>query len=169
MRGAKPMWAVANDLAASAAYALASSADRIWLTRTAGVGSVGVFALHADQSGLDGQAGVKYTYIYAGEKKTDGNPHEALSKSAKADIQDEVDRENDIFLATVARNRGFAGANIARVAGDQGRSLLRAERDSAPRRRGRDVRRGARGADGESQRDQADTLWKSCIADRSGQ
>ena len=115
--GQKPMWAIANDLAASAAYALASSVDRVWVTRTGGVGSVGVFALHADQSGFDEQAGVKYTYIYAGEKKTDGNPHEALSKSAKSDIQAEVDRENQIFVATVARNRGFAGANYEKIAG----------------------------------------------------
>jgi len=118
MRSAdKPMWAVANDLAASAAYALASAADQIWVTRTAGVGSVGVFALHADQSGLDEQAGVKYTYVFAGEKKTDGNPHEPLSKSARADIQAEVDRENNIFIATVARNRGFANASFEKIAG----------------------------------------------------
>ena len=116
MRGDKPMWACANDLAASAAYALASATDRVLVTRTAGVGSIGVFALHTDQSGLDEQAGVKYTYIYAGEKKTDGNPHEPLGRSARADIQAEVDRENDIFLATVARNRGFAGATVTKVA-----------------------------------------------------
>ncbi|HEY6272627.1 MAG TPA: S49 family peptidase [Terriglobales bacterium] len=115
MRGEKPMWAIANDLAASAAYALASAADRVWLTRTAGVGSVGVFALHADQSGLDSSAGVKFTYIFAGDKKTDGNPHEALTKSAKADIQAEVDREYAMFVQCVARNRGFAGGTAEKV------------------------------------------------------
>ena len=116
MRGDKPMWSCANDLAASAAYALASATDRIFVTRTGGVGSVGVFALHADQSGLDEQAGVKYTYVYAGDKKVEGNPHEPLSKSAKADIQAEVDRENEIFVATVARNRGFASATAENIA-----------------------------------------------------
>jgi len=115
LRGEKPMWAIANDLAASAAYALASSADRIFLTRTAGVGSVGVFALHADQSAQDEQAGIKYSYIFAGEKKIDGNPHEPLARSARADIQAEVDREYDMFVATVARNRGFAGATVPTV------------------------------------------------------
>jgi signal peptide peptidase SppA len=115
LRGEKPMWAIANDLAASAAYALASSADRVFLTRTAGVGSVGVFALHADQSAQDEQAGIKYSYIFAGEKKIDGNPHEPLARSARADIQAEVDREYDMFVATVARNRGFAGATVPTV------------------------------------------------------
>jgi signal peptide peptidase SppA len=115
MRGDKPMWAVANDLAASAAYALASATDRILVTRTAGVGSIGVFALHADQSGADEQAGVKYTYVFAGDRKIDGNPHAALTKSARADIQAEVDREYEMFVQCVARNRGFAGADAEKV------------------------------------------------------
>jgi signal peptide peptidase SppA len=116
MRGEKPMWSVANDMAASAAYALASATDRIYLTRTAGVGSVGVFALHADQSGADEQAGLKYTYVFAGKKKVDGNPHETLGKSARADVQAEVDREYQMFVAAVARNRGFAGADAEKIA-----------------------------------------------------
>lgn len=119
LRGIKPMWASANDLAASAAYALASAADRVFVTRTGGVGSVGVFALHADMSAADEQAGLKFTYIFAGEKKVEGNPHEPLSKSAKADIQVEVDREYDIFVAAVARNRGFAGADVKKIAATQ--------------------------------------------------
>ena len=105
MRGEKPIWGCANDLAASAAYALGSAADRLFLTRTAGVGSIGVFAVHADISGADEQAGVDFTYIYAGAKKVDGNPHQPLSKSARADVQAEVDREYAIFVSTVARNR----------------------------------------------------------------
>lgn len=117
LRGEKPMWACANDLAASAAYAVASSADRIFLTRTAGVGSVGVFALHTDQSAQDEQIGVKYSYIFAGDKKIDGNPHEPLTKSARSDIQAEVDREYEIFVMTVARNRGFVGATVGNIRG----------------------------------------------------
>ena len=112
LRVEKPLWAIANDLAASAAYALASAANRVLLTRTAGIGSVGVFALHADQSGLDEQQGVKYSYIYAGEKKVDGNPHEPLSKAAKSDIQAEVDREYGMFVECVARNRDLTAQQI---------------------------------------------------------
>lgn len=106
MRGSgKPMYAVANDCAASAAYLLASAADKIYVTRTAGVGSIGVYALHANTSEADKQAGVQYTYIKFGAKKTDGNEHAALDKSARADIQAEVDREGAMFVNAVARNR----------------------------------------------------------------
>ena len=104
-RKEKPIWAVANDIALSAAYAIASSAESIWLNRTGAVGSIGVYALHMDQSGFDKDLGVKYTYVFAGACKVDANPHEPLSDRAQTDIQDEVDREYGIFTETVARNR----------------------------------------------------------------
>lgn len=112
LRGMKPLYAIANDCAASAAYAIASSADRIFVTRTGCVGSVGVFALHVDESGLDQQVGVKYTYIHAGDKKVDGNPHEPLSESAQSDMQTEVDREYEMFTALVSRNRKVSEKKI---------------------------------------------------------
>ena len=46
----KPVWAVANDMAFSAAYALASAAQKVFVSRTGGVGSIGVIAMHVDQS-----------------------------------------------------------------------------------------------------------------------
>ena len=105
IRGVKPVYAAANDVALSAAYALASAATRVFVTRTGALGSVGVYALHVDQSGFDKAMGAKYTYIFAGDKKIEGNPHEPLAKGAKDDIQAEVDREYGIFTETVARNR----------------------------------------------------------------
>jgi len=68
-RNQKPIWAVANDIALSAAYAIASSASRIYLNRTGAVGSIGVYALHMDQSGFNKNLGVSYTYVFAGERK----------------------------------------------------------------------------------------------------
>lgn len=112
MRGEKPMYAVANDSALSAAYAIASCADRIFVTRTGAVGSIGVFCMHLDQAGADEKQGLKYTYIYAGKKKVDGNPHEPLSKSAKADSQSEVDRQYEMFVATVSRNRNASADDV---------------------------------------------------------
>ena len=86
---------------------------RYFVTRTGAVGSVGVYALHVDQSGFDKELGAKYTYVFAGEKKVDGNPHRAAGRTrARADIQDEVDREYGIFTETVARNRKAATKQI---------------------------------------------------------
>src|SRR5581483_4249259 len=54
----KPLWAVANECALSAAYAIASTADRVYVTRTGEVGSIGVVAVHVDESGADAKAGI---------------------------------------------------------------------------------------------------------------
>jgi len=83
----KPIWAVANDMAFSAAYALASAANRVFVSRTGGVGSIGVIALHADQSGKGAQEGVRYTTVFAGARKNDLNPHAPLSDEAVASLQ----------------------------------------------------------------------------------
>ena len=75
-RGSKPVWAIANDSAFSAAYAIGSAADKLFLTRTGGVGSIGVLvAAHVDQSGYDEKQGVKVTTLFAGSRKNDFNAH----------------------------------------------------------------------------------------------
>ena len=78
---AKPLWAVANESALSAAYAIASTADRLYVTRTGEVGSIGVVAVHVDESGADAKAGLAWTFVFAGERKVDGNAHEPLSRT----------------------------------------------------------------------------------------
>jgi signal peptide peptidase SppA len=106
-RSTKPIWAVANDDAFSAAYAIACSAERIYLTRTGGVGSIGVIALHVDQTQRDALDGYRYTAIYAGDRKNDLSPHLPLSNEASTALQTEVDRLYEMFVSTVAANRGL--------------------------------------------------------------
>lgn len=104
----KPLWAVASESALSAGFAIASAADRLYLTRTAEVGSVGIVAVHVDESGADAMAGHAWTLIHAGRKKVEGNPHSPLSTEAVADIQADVDALHDELVALVARNRGLS-------------------------------------------------------------
>ena len=114
----KPVWAVANDMAFSAAYALASGASRIFVSRTGGVGSIGVIAMHVDQSAKDAQDGVRYTAVFAGDRKNDLNPHQPITGEAHAFLQGEVNRVYDLFVETVAKHRGVgAEAVVATQAG----------------------------------------------------
>ena len=103
----KPVWAVANDAAYSAAYAIAASAHRLFVTETGGVGSIGVIALHVDQSVKDAKDGYRFTAVTAGAHKNDYSPHEPLSDSAKSELQGEVDRLYAIFTEHVAAMRGL--------------------------------------------------------------
>jgi len=103
----KPVWAHANDAAYSAAYAIAAASERLTLSQTAGVGSIGVIALHIDQSVKDAKDGLNYTAIFAGGHKNDFSPHEALTPQATTALQTEVDRLYTIFTSQVAAMRGL--------------------------------------------------------------
>jgi ClpP class serine protease len=120
----KPLWAVASESALSAAFAIASVADRLYVTRTAEIGSVGVVAIHVDESAADAMAGLKWTLIHAGRKKVDGNPHEPLSGSARADIQADVDALHAELVALVARNRDMS----AEAVGETEATIYRGQR-----------------------------------------
>ena len=104
-RGPKPIHAVLNEVAYSAAYAIASAADRVIVPRTGGVGSIGVMAVHVDFSKALDNAGMKVTFIQCGANKTDGAPEKPLSDTALARFQGDIDFLGDIFFDLVARNR----------------------------------------------------------------
>jgi len=122
-RGKKPIIAVANGMAASAAYWIASAADKLVVTPSGEVGSIGVYTMHQDISQMLKNEGVKVTFIQAGEHKTDGNPYEPLSDEAQADMQDGVDKFYDMFTRGVAKGRGVSLAAVLSDFG-QGRMLL---------------------------------------------
>lgn len=103
----KPVWAHANDAAYSAAYAIAAACQRLTLSQTAGVGSIGVIALHVDQAVKDAKDGLSYTAVYAGDHKNDFSPHEPLTPQARGTLQAEVNRLYDIFVAQVGQMRGL--------------------------------------------------------------
>lgn len=108
----KPIWAHANEIMCSAAYALGSSGSKIWVARTAEVGSIGVLGAHVDRSGADKMAGVKWTYVFAGDHKTDGNPHEPLGEDTLARMQADVDNLMTMFVDHVSQNRGMTAEEI---------------------------------------------------------
>lgn len=100
-RSTKPLFAVANNDAFSAAYLLAS-----------GVGSIGVIVSHLDVSGNDEKMGYKYTIIYAGSHKADLQPHAPLSEEARAVLEAEVARTYNLLVSSIARNRGMPESSI---------------------------------------------------------
>ena len=111
-RGIKPIVAIVNECALSAAYLLASAADKVYLSRTADAGGIGIIVFHCDQSEAEKAAGLNYTAIYAGDRKNDFTPHEPLSKEAYQEAKQKIDSTYDLFVSTVARNRGLSPQTI---------------------------------------------------------
>lgn len=102
----KPVVAMVEGFAASAAYWLASQADEIVLSPLSEVGSIGVVGMHVDYSGAFEKAGFKVTLIASGAHKTDANPFGPLDAATLADWQADVDRLRGEFAAAVGRGRG---------------------------------------------------------------
>lgn len=106
-KGTKPVYALARDAMCSAAYLIGSTADKVYATQTARVGSIGVVAMHTDASGKMEKDGIKPTFISAGKFKTAGNPYEKLEGEKLKYLQDSVDESYDMFINAVAEARGI--------------------------------------------------------------
>jgi len=102
-----PTLAYIDSLAASGGYALACTANKVVSIPSATIGSIGVYRLHIDLSGALNQAGVKYTFVQAGDEKTDGNMFQPLSDRAKTKWQDSANKTWQTFIDFVATNRGI--------------------------------------------------------------
>jgi signal peptide peptidase SppA len=127
LRGQKQQIAHVNDLAASAAYWLASQADEVVSIPSGTAGSIGVFTVHQDLSEALAKEGIKVDVIRAGKYKVEGNPFEPLSEDGRAFIQARVDEAYGEFVKAVARGRGV---NVSDVKGGYGEGRALGARDA---------------------------------------
>ena len=111
-RAQKPVIAVANSLAASAAYWIGCSASEFYVTPGGEVGSIGVWQAHFDYSKALEEEGVKPTLISAGKFKVEGNPYVPLDKQAQAFMQSRVDDYYNAFIEAVAQGRGVSASEV---------------------------------------------------------
>lgn len=122
-RAAKPIAAVLDECAYSAAYWLASAAHSIAVPVTGGVGSIGVVSIHADFSAVFKEWGINLTVMRSGERKAEGNPYEPLSEACRDDWQAQMDAVRTLFVDTVARNRRHANADAKALMATEGRCI----------------------------------------------
>lgn len=111
-RKKKRVVALVNPFCASAAYWICSQATAIVGVPSSGTGSIGVLYLHVDLSEALKQAGVRPTYVYAGEHKVDGNPYEPLKPEARDWIQRGIDKIYREFVGAVARGRQVSSSIV---------------------------------------------------------
>lgn len=121
-RGIKPVYAIANSLAASALYWIGSSAEQFYVVPGGEVGSVGVYCMHVDWSKFNEDLGVNPTYISAGKYKVEGHPDAPLDEEARAAMQVSVNQYYEDFIAAVARNRNVKASDVRKGFGE-GRCL----------------------------------------------
>lgn len=113
-RGRKPVVAYIGGTGASAAYWLASAADKIVCDATALVGSIGVVMAVPDP------AAEKATEIEIVSSQSPSKRLDVTSKDGRAEIQATVDDLAAVFIADVARNRGLSAADVPKRFGAGG-------------------------------------------------
>ncbi|MFA6054030.1 MAG: S49 family peptidase [Thermodesulfovibrionales bacterium] len=112
-RGKKPIIAYTDGMMHSAAYAIGSAADRIYISGdTAALGSIGIVTAHEDISRYEERLGVKTTEIYAGKYKRIASEYAPLSVEGFTTIKERVDYLYSIFVNTIAKFRGVSAEEV---------------------------------------------------------
>lgn len=104
-RTRKPIIAVAEYTAASAAYWLAASASEVVAAPSAQIGSIGIFAIHDDLSKSLAMEGISREYVIAGKYKADDNETHALTGEAARRWQRMVNASLATFHRDVSEGR----------------------------------------------------------------
>ncbi|MCP4342140.1 MAG: S49 family peptidase [Desulfobulbaceae bacterium] len=101
----KPVIAYVSGSGGSAAYWIASAADAVIVNATAAVGSIGVVApINTDKP----KNQIEIVSSQSPRKRPDIETDEGV-----AQVQDHVDRLAEIFIETVAENRGVSAETVA--------------------------------------------------------
>ncbi len=112
-----PLLAFVDGSACSAAYALACAAERIAVTATSVVGSIGVYEMLVDQSRADAAMGMAFHVVSTGERKKDGNPHVPISDGAVAAAEVAAEYLGGLFFSLVETMRGVPAAQVRALDG----------------------------------------------------
>jgi signal peptide peptidase SppA len=112
----KPVFAYVEDLAASAAYWVASQADRITASPTSEVGSIGTVAVVEDFSGRAEQMGIKVHVVSTGAYKGMGVPGTEILSEYLAYVKERVNDLNEFFMQAVERGRNLQQEDFAKYA-----------------------------------------------------
>ncbi len=115
----KPLICFTDSQALSAGYILACSAAEIVITPSAFVGSIGVWAPMVDETKADAAKGLTVAIVASGARKTDGNPHVAITEDGIAALQAQVDAMAALFFAFVQEARPMSPAGIVGLQGSQ--------------------------------------------------
>jgi len=103
----KPIIVQVREAADSAAYWIASAGDVIFATEVSEVGSLAVTYSYVGESGANAREGKIFYELSTGEFKDSGNPAKALTESEYEMFQRDLDIIHNVFVKSVAENRGL--------------------------------------------------------------
>ena len=114
----KPITTYASGNMYSAAYYLGSSTDNITAEKDSGIGSIGVYVVHSEDSKALEKWGETYSIFRSGKWKGAFNWFSPLAKHEKERLQQGVDEAASLFFNHVAYKRNIDTMTIADWQGD---------------------------------------------------
>lgn len=96
-----------DSKACSSGYAIISASERIFVSSTGELGSIGVISAMASEARALQARGIDIQLITSGARKADGAPMVPISEDAVAAAQVTVDQMAGEFFKLVAEHRGF--------------------------------------------------------------
>lgn len=108
-----PLYAYADEMAASAAYSIASGADELWLPDTGTVGSIGVIATLFSRTRMNDKMGLNVELVTSGDYKADGHADRPINDGVRDRMLGRVMKLARIFWAVVAKSRETSPEAIA--------------------------------------------------------
>jgi ClpP class serine protease len=111
----KPTVAYCDTDCGSAAYWLASQCDRVLVTPSSSIGSVGIYVTIKDETAKHKEDGVKYVIIKSGEYKAANVENTGLTALQEQRLRDEVVELHNRFIRDVTSVRIFV--DIANLQG----------------------------------------------------
>lgn len=109
----KPVTAYVDDMAASAAYYIASQAGELVVNASGVVGSIGVYGAIYDWSEHFEQAGVKVHIVKSAEFKGAGHEGTVITADQLAEFKREMMEWHELFVGAVAAGRGVSRETVA--------------------------------------------------------
>lgn len=110
IREAIPVHAHIRGLGASAAFWIASSAERVTAERTSLVGSVGALIHYVDMEGILTRLGAKAVSVIA--EQSPNKRLDPASDEGRAELQAIVDDGAEMFIEALAENRGVSREEV---------------------------------------------------------
>jgi signal peptide peptidase SppA len=111
-RAGKRLLAHTEGQCCSAAYALATAAEKIVASSSAQIGSIGVIAARMDQTRALEDMGLKVELITSGDRKADGAAFIAMEKDERRALQADLGGLSAEFFNLVALRRGLSAADV---------------------------------------------------------
>ncbi|RLA59378.1 MAG: signal peptide peptidase SppA, partial [Epsilonproteobacteria bacterium] len=121
-----PIYTYAGTTMASGGYWLGSVGREIYASKLATIGSIGVITVHVSYAKMYKDIGLEITVLRAGEFKALGSPYENLDDKARAQLESQMNSIYDVFLETVADNRGTSVIALKETAAE-GRIFIGAD------------------------------------------